>query len=191
MLVSSQVSRYIISAVALLLAGYVVFRIIVRRVYQKYGRLTWTASLLQLLILAGVMAFPTLFNPPEWSKFWILEGPGGILVRGTGLLLILLGFVAAFGAMFWFGIGRAFGVQVEGVIRHGPYRLSRNPQVLGGYLLVIGAAVQWFSWYAVGWILLYGLITHWMILTEEKHLEKVFGEAYLQFCKEVPRYLMR
>ena len=77
MIVTSQVARFLLSAVVILLAGYIVFRVIVRRTYRQHGRLTWLASLLQLLIFTGVMVFPTLFNPPEWSKFWVLEGPGG------------------------------------------------------------------------------------------------------------------
>ncbi len=183
-------SRYLISAFVLLLGGYGVFRIVVRRSYRRHGQLTWPASLLQLLLFTGLMAFPTLFNPPEWSRFWVLDGPGGTPIRAVGLLLILLGFGAGFGTMFWFGVRRAFGVQVQGIVRQGPYRFSRNPQILGGYLLVIGAAVQWFSVYAIGWVALFSLVTHWMILTEEEHLERVFGEAYRQFCEEVPRYLI-
>jgi protein-S-isoprenylcysteine O-methyltransferase Ste14 len=191
MAINQNVFRYILFALILLLGGYIVFRIVVRRSYRQHGRLTWPASLLQLLTFVGVMSFPTLFNPPEWSRFWVLDGPGDPTVRAVGLLFILLGFGTAFGTMFWFGLRRAFGVQIQGIVRQGPYRVSRNPQVLGGYLLVMGAAVQWFSWFALGWIALYGLITHWMILTEEEHLEQVFGEDYRQFCEEVPRYLIR
>jgi protein-S-isoprenylcysteine O-methyltransferase Ste14 len=191
MAINQQIQQYLLFALVLLFSGYAVFRIVVRRSYRRHNRLTWTASLLQLLIFAGVMSFPTLFNPPEWSRFWVLDGPGSTPTRAVGLLLILLGFGAGFGTMFWFGVRRAFGVYVEGIIRHGPYRVSRNPQVLGGYLLVLGAAVQWFSWYALGWIVIYGLITHWMILTEEEHLGQVFGERYQQYCEEVPRYLIR
>ena len=190
MAINQDVFRYFIVAFVLLLGGFVVFRILVRRSYRRHGRLTWPASLLQLLVFIGVMTFPTLFNPPEWSRFWVLDGPGSPPIRAVGLLLILLGFGAGFGTMFWFGIRRAFGVRVQSIVRQGPYRYSRNPQVLGGYLIVLGAAVQWYSWVAAGWVALYGLITHWMILTEEEHLEQVFGEDYRQFCEEVPRYLI-
>ena len=108
----------------------------------------------------------------------------------TGFVLIILGFGIAFGTMFWFGIGRAFGIQVEDLVKSGPYRFSRNPQILGGYLLVLGSAVQWLSVYSIGWVGLYGVICHLMILTEEEHLNIKFGEVYQRYCEEVPRYLL-
>ena len=92
--------------------------------------------------------------------------------------------------MFWFGLGRAFGVKTSGIIQSGPYRYSRNPQILGGYLLVIGISMQWPSLYSFGWVILYGVVSHMMILTEEEYLSKQYGEAYTQYCKEVPRYLL-
>ena len=93
--------------------------------------------------------------------------------------------------MAWFGRGKAFGLKIEGITSQGPYKVSRNPQILGGYLLVIGTAVQRPSLYALGWVLMYALIAHWMIITEEEHLSRQFGEEYQRYCSEVPRYLFR
>jgi len=137
------------------------------------------------------MGFPYLFNPPEWPWFWRLYGTTSIQLRLLGLSLILLGFILAFGTMAWFGLRRAFGLEVKGLIRLGPYRFTRNPQILGGYLLVFGTATQWLSWYSLGWIILYGLIGHWMITTEEEHLRAQFGDEYTRYCEQVPRYLFK
>lgn len=97
--------------------------------------------------------------------------------------------VLAFGTMAWFGLRRAFGRQVTGLIDRGPYRLSRNPQLVGGSLLILGTVVLWPSWYALGWAVLGGVIGHVMVLTEEEHLRDVFGETYERYCEQVPRYL--
>ncbi|NCF69480.1 MAG: hypothetical protein GWP61_26305 [Chloroflexi bacterium] len=75
-------------------------------------------------------------------------------------LLIILGFAVAFGTMFWFGLRRAFGFKSNGLICSGPYRYSRNPQILGGYLLVIGVSLQRPSLYALLWTALYAIIGH-------------------------------
>ena len=99
------------------------------------------------------------------------------------------GFVVAFGTMAWFGLRRAFGVQASGLVQSGPYRLSRNPQILGGYLLVLGVALQSPSLYSLGWIILYGIIGHMMIVTEEEYLAREYGTAYERYAEEVPRYL--
>jgi protein-S-isoprenylcysteine O-methyltransferase Ste14 len=173
----------------LLGSAFVVFRQFVRRNYLHRGHLTGLSSLLQLLIFAGLMSFPCLFNPPEWAGFWLLAGPTSRQQQILGLVIILLGFLVAFGTMGWFGMRRAFGLEAKGLITTGPYRFTRNPQILGGYLMVIGVAVQWPSWFAIIWIVLYGVIGHWMIVTEEEHLRSLLGEEYVRYCQKAPRYL--
>ena len=74
-------------------------------------------------------------------------------------------------------------------MQSGPYRITRNPQIVGGSLLVIGTTLLWPSWYALGWIALYGVVAHLMVITEEENLHRVFGEEYAQYCERVPRYL--
>ena len=143
------------------------FRLIGRRDYLNKGRLTRISSLLQLLVFTGVLCFPYLFNPPRWAYFWELEEPANYPLAVLGFVLIITGFVVAFGTMAWFGLGRVFGLKVEDLAHSGPYRISRNPQILGLYLLVSGVSVQYPSWYAVGWIVLCcEIICHWMILSE-------------------------
>jgi protein-S-isoprenylcysteine O-methyltransferase Ste14 len=182
---------YLLLAFFLLAAAYLVFRRLIRRDYLRKGHLTSLSSYLQLLVFAGLMGFPYLFNPPAWPWFWRLEGTSGFYLQLLGLSVILLGFGVAFGTMAWFGMRRAFGLEVKGLVRLGPYRFTRNPQILGGYLLVIGITIQWPSWYSLGWIILYGVIGHWMILTEEDHLRTLFGEEYKCYCEQAPRYLLK
>jgi len=181
----------LLSALLLLFAAYIVFRRVIRKIYLARGHLTWLSSCLQLLVFAGLMGFPYFFNPPDWPWFWRLDGPASSPLKELGVALIVLGFVLAFGTMFWFGLRRAFGLEAEALIGIGLYRITRNPQILGGYLLVIGSSVQWPSWYAFVWIALYGLISHWMIITEEEHLRAIFGEEYMRYCDQAPRYLFR
>lgn len=173
----------------LLGSAYVVFRLIVRRDYRLHGHLTWLSSSLQLLAFAGLMSLPYLFNPPEWIWFWKWKGSTTPQQYMLGMVIITLGFIVAFGTMTWFGIRRAFGFEAQGLIHTGPYRITRNPQILGGYLLVIGVSVQYPSWCSIVWIILFGLIGHWMILTEEEHLHVIFGEEYAYYCEQTPRYL--
>lgn len=66
-----------------------------------------------------------------------------------------------------------------------------NPQIVAGSLLVLGSVVLWPSWQAVGWLMLYGLVGHLMVSTEEEHLLAVHGEAYARYCQRVPRYVGR
>lgn len=186
---NSNLAIFVGGVFLLLAAAYMVFRVIVRREYHLHGRLTGWSSILQLLVFAGLMAFPYLFNPPEWALSWRLAGPTSRQQQILGLVIILLGFLVAFGTMGWFGMRRAFGIEAKGLISTGPYRFTRNPQILGGYLMVIGVTVQWPSWFSIIWIVLYGVIVHWMVITEEEHLQASLGEEYVRYYHQVPRYL--
>lgn len=180
---------YLISALLLLVAAFVIFRIFVRRDYRQKDRLSWFASFLEFLIWGLYMSFPYVYNPPEWVCFWSPRVPVSTLLRIIGLVCIISGLVLAFITMFWFGLRRAFGLEVNELIRAGPYRITRNPQIVGGFLLVVGSVVLWPSWYATGWVILYLAISHLMITTEEEHLHRVYRETYSQYCQQTPRYL--
>jgi protein-S-isoprenylcysteine O-methyltransferase Ste14 len=184
-----KLNMTILSGILLLFISYLVFRRLVRKDYREHGKLRMFSSLLQLVVFIGYFSFPYLFNPPEWASFWRLEGPTDRVWQICGLVIVVLGLIGTFGTMAWFGIGKAFGMNVNLLTKRGPYRVSRNPQVLGGYLLVIGISLLWPSLYSVGWIVMYGFITHWMVVTEEEHLFRVYGEEYKKYCSHVPRYL--
>ena len=181
---------YLIALVLLLGLAYLVFRIIVRRDYQRRGRLSPGSSALELIVWVSVICFPFLYSGPGWGWFWSSSMPVGSARWIVGMLMVALGFLFAFGTMFWFGIRSAFGVQVNKLVRSGPYRLSRNPQLVGCSLLILGCCLIWPSWYNLGWILLYAFSSHMMVITEEEHLVDVFGEEYRQYCRQVPRYLI-
>lgn len=180
---------YFISVLLLVVVTFVVFRIFARRDYQRKGRLTPLSGFLELLIWGLYMSFPYLYNPSEWVWFWSPDVPVGAPPRIIGVICIVVGLVSAFGTMLWFGLRRAFGLEVDKLIQIGPYRFTRNPQLVGGSLLVIGSFVLWPSWYALGWVVLYGFVAHMMVLTEEEHLRDVYGEEYVRYCERVPRYL--
>jgi protein-S-isoprenylcysteine O-methyltransferase Ste14 len=87
------------------------------------------------------------------------------------------------------GILRAFGLQVDELQESSYYQVSRNPQVLGCVLYVIGFVILWPSWFALGWGLSLLFVLHVMVLTEEGHLRNTFGQDYEAYCNKVPRYL--
>lgn len=182
---------YPLLVLLLLLIAWVVFKRMIRGDYRVKGHLTLVSALLELFVFAGLMCLPFLFNPPEWAWFWQYSGSTGYGMWLVGLALVISGFVIAFGTMAWFGLWRAFGLEVEGLICKGPYRITRNPQIIGGYLMVIGITFQWPSWYSVVWIFLYGIICHWMIVSEEEHLLAIYGSEYRIYSQKTPRYLFK
>ena len=180
---------YLLWAALLLSAEFLVFRVAVRRDYQRRGRLTLFSALLELLAWAAYMFFPLLYNPIDWLYFWEAEPPVGETLGIVGVSVTIAGMALAFVTMAWFGLRRAFGLQAKKLVQTGPYRYSRNPQLVGGALLVIGSAVLYPSWYALGWTLMYGAVAQMMVLSEEEQLRNVFGEEYVAYCERVPRFV--
>jgi len=178
-----------VSAIFLLICAFIVFRIFVRRDYQRKGRLTSFSSLLELLLFTLYMGFPFLYNPPCWPWFWSCETHVGYFLWITGVITVAVGMAIAFSMMAWLGIGLSFGRDVNGLHQTGLYRFTRNPQIMGGVLMVVGIAMLWPSWYALGWVFLYAVLSHTMVLTEEEHLGKIFGEEYRGYCKRTHRYV--
>ena len=179
---------YLISTSVLLTAAYLVFHRIVAKDYLNKGRLGWRASTLQLLIFFAFFCFPYLYMPTEWAWDWL---PNGTWNRLAALVLVSFGMLIAFGSMIWFGLRRAFGLEAKGLVSTGLYRYTRNPQMLGGWLMVLGTFVYLPSVYSLGWLLIWAVIGHWMVTNEEIHLRRVLGEEYVRYCEKTPRYLLR
>jgi protein-S-isoprenylcysteine O-methyltransferase Ste14 len=71
----------------------------------------------------------------------------------------------------------------------GPYRLSRNPMALGGFLVLVGEAVVYYSLSLLGIALLYGVIIYLnAVFVEEPELRERFGEPYEDYLRRVPRF---
>jgi protein-S-isoprenylcysteine O-methyltransferase Ste14 len=111
------------------------------------------------------------------------------LVQYVGSVLIIIGVLAVVAIMGSLGFRRSFGQAVNVLRNTGLYKVTRNPQIVAGSLIVLGVVLRWPSWYAAGWVFLFAVIAHLMVMTEEEHLRAVFGEAYVDYCWRVPRYL--
>ena len=77
--------------------------------------------------------------------------------------------------------------QGEAVVT-GVYRFSRNP-IYAAYALVgYGMALMVGSWPIVVLHTIENLVSHRMVLQEEKYCSEKYGESYRKYMKKVPRY---
>ena len=177
-------TTYLISAAALVLFAFLTFRVFVRRDYLTKGRLGTRSVVLEYLVFF------------LWAYFTYLNWPSAVVsselspaLRLTAWVLIVFGLGVMFTAMAQLGIRRMHGLDSKSLEESGLYGATRNPQTIGSVLAVLGYAMYWPSWNSVGWVILYVIITHMMVLTEEEHLRRVFGEEYASYSTRVPRYL--
>lgn len=74
----------------------------------------------------------------------------------------------------------------------GPYRFCRNPMITGIYAILAGEALAFRSPWLAAWaaVFIVGMSSH-IIFQEEPTLRQRFGEAYVRYCENVPRWVPR
>lgn len=77
----------------------------------------------------------------------------------------------------------------NGMNRSGLYRFSRNPMYVAYFLYFIGCALLTQSRLLLGFVLLFQISAHWIILAEERWCIQNFGKEYLSYMEHVRRYL--
>lgn len=111
----------------------------------------------------------------------------------SGAAVIGLAFTLALAALLQF-IGAKTHVEpwhpTTTIIRHGPYRFSRNPIYLAFCVAALGCGLVLNSWWIVLAVpILVYLLQALVIRREEIYLEQKFGEEYLAYKRSVRRWL--
>lgn len=119
-----------------------------------------------------------------------------VLAQIAGVCLLLLGFSLFVSSL------RRFATEGKGTLapgdppRHlvirGPYRYVRNPMISGVLFVLFGEALVLVSAPHTQWALIFLVINFVYIpLFEEPQLKRRFGEAYIEYCRHVPRLVPR
>jgi protein-S-isoprenylcysteine O-methyltransferase Ste14 len=141
------------------------------------------------------------------SKYTILALWVAMVVQGWGARLSLVstpGWLRRISLILWVGgfllliIGRLgladsfrIGSPKEGTRLKvgGLFQFSRNPRYLGVYATLLAPVLYTLNplvLVAGGFVV---AVHHRIVLTEEQHLQKAFGEEYVNYCRRVRRYL--
>lgn len=75
------------------------------------------------------------------------------------------------------------------LVKTGPYRYSRNPQIVGWGLALLGGAIAGRSAKALMLVGFFVVVHRLHTPTEERHLERTFGEEYRRYRDAAPRFL--
>jgi protein-S-isoprenylcysteine O-methyltransferase Ste14 len=86
----------------------------------------------------------------------------------------------------------AFNHEVAPRTKHlmteGPYRLSRNPMLSGIFLYLIGCGLWLMKWQAALFFVAFVLVMLLQVRSEEKRLQRDFGNEYEQYCRRTGRF---
>lgn len=167
---------------------------------------------LDLLLLRTLLAPPfRLWPAPEpgsWQSltFWglfrggmvatfavaLLDWNSAVLLDWSRLLigapLFLVGFGITICGYFNLGFGNTY-CGADGLVSHGLYRFSRNPQYASSIVGLAGLAISANSWLAI--VLAAGMSGAYvlMALVEEAWLEERYGATYRDYCARTARFL--
>lgn len=175
---------YVLSALAFLggLSGLASLR--ARWEVPGSGRVS-TATF--LILFAGFVGAGVCTVLAAMAAAWTL--PMTItLSRTCGLIVGMGGIALIVASRMHFTFRRAWGLDFDKLVTQGVYRYSRNPQVVGWFLLYAGIAMYGRSGAALliaGMFLL--TFVPW-ILAEERALERRFGDEYRRYREQTRRF---
>jgi protein-S-isoprenylcysteine O-methyltransferase Ste14 len=179
--------KYLLISIIFIFFGFVVFRIIVRRDYLRRAILSPFSYSLELIIFAIHANLMYLFIPAKWPN--LPTFPDNLTLIITALIIFCFGFIILLGAWFGLGSGTSFGQGKNKLQTNGLYHFSRNPQLIGYGIMLISIPLLYLSWYSIGWLLQYLIISYFMIKSEEEFLQLRYGEEYKYYCGKVPRII--
>ena len=133
--------------------------------------------------LIGIILFGYVF------KIGILQSPWTLIFRIAGALLIILGLV------IWY-IGALRSDMDESITENklqtkGIYAWVRNPMYSGVWYTIIGIGLMCHNWWLIViQIINWGIMTIVLKNTEEKWLENLYVEEYMEYKSQVNRCIM-
>jgi protein-S-isoprenylcysteine O-methyltransferase Ste14 len=167
---------------------------------------------LDLLLLRTLLAPPfRLWPAPEpgsWQSltFWglfrggmvatfavaLLDWNSAVLLDWSRLLigapLFLVGFGITICGYFNLGFGNTY-CGADGLVSHGLYRFSRNPQYASSIVGLAGLAISANSWLTIVLAAAMSGAYVLMALVEEAWLEERYGATYRDYCTRTARFL--
>lgn len=141
-------------------------------------------SLIGLFLLCMMLFLPNLllYKTVDYALPVTPVDFVGLFISVVGLALCLQGMIA-FGS-----VAKVMCLQNDRLTLDGAYQWSRNPQYVGWLLCLLGFSLNDWSQMCLAVLLLVMISLHYLVLIEEEHLRRVFGDPYVEFCRKVPRY---
>ncbi|MBN1384384.1 MAG: isoprenylcysteine carboxylmethyltransferase family protein [Elusimicrobia bacterium] len=137
-----------------------------------------------ILITTRDPIFPLELISPFNVWFWI-----ALLSAVAGLVLSV--WTSTLFLKFGEGTPAPWDPPKKMVIR-GPYRYVRNPMITGVLLILLAESILLKSWQIAVWTAVFFIGNSiYFPLSEEKDLEKRFGDEYRNYKKNVPRWIPR
>jgi protein-S-isoprenylcysteine O-methyltransferase Ste14 len=132
-------------------------------------------SMLSFTLFGRVLMLYSIFVPlrTDSSWFWV-----GILIFSFGTILTTISMV------------NFATTPLDQPVTKGMYRISRNPIQILAMFMWIGVGMATHSWVIIIASSLLALLYYPSFLAQERYCLETYGEAYKEYMKTTPRYLL-
>ena len=146
-----------------------------------------------VIFVIGIPALMWLVSDRAWPYV-----PDSVVLCVIGVLFAVCGLVLSIYSIIYMRIvgkgnpfdayGHELAPRTMNLMTGGPYSLCRNPMLVGIYLYDTGILVWLWSVLPLFIFLVEVILLTLQVKSEEKRLEKDFGQDYLEYKKRVGRY---
>jgi methanethiol S-methyltransferase len=190
-----------LALIMIVVASWILYRYLAPKTWREWA----SAGVVQAFIIAlyaEMYGFPlTIYllarffgldrynlNANLWSSLMGVGETGMLIsmILGYGLLFLGIG-------IFIKGWRELYSArQKDQLITTGMYSLVRHPQYTGLFIGLFGeGVVHWPTLFSVGLLPIIVLAYGWLARNEEKRVIDQFGEAYLDYQRQVPMFIPR
>jgi len=138
--------------------------------FNKAQKITLTSAHMIYLLLV----IYSIFVPLKLGTAWFY----------AGLPIYLLGLIAY--AMVWVAVATT---PPDKLVTKGIYRYSRNPMQLSHLPIFAGVGIATASWVFLLIAIVYVTVPLFWLAAEERHLLKLYGNAYRKYKDRTPRWI--
>jgi protein-S-isoprenylcysteine O-methyltransferase Ste14 len=132
------------------------------------------SALISAHIIYLLLIIYSIFVPLKLGTVWFY----------AGLPIYLIGLIAY--AMVIWGFA---STPTDKLITTGIYRFSRNPMQLSHLPIFIGVGIAAASWVFLLIAVVYVIVPLFWVAAEERHLLKLYGNAYRKYKDRTPRWI--
>ena len=133
---------------------------------RKLGNLT--------AIISVILWIYSIFLPLKTGTAWLY----------TGISIYILGMIIGITAIISIA-----ATQPGKPFTKGMYSYSRHPLSVNMFLILLGVGVATASWLYLLLLAILMVVTHFMILIEERSCLDKFGDAYREYMSKTPRWI--
>lgn len=124
-----------------------------------------------------------------WYGYWPVEIPNGVAIAVGGIATAIGAAIYLTARIQFRSYRLAWGLSSDRLVTTGIYRYSRNPQLVGWALILLGVALINKSGAALLLATMFCVSCLIYVPVEERFMERRHGAGYREYKRTVPRYL--